>query len=412
MTTGFSSVDYNNTDRLLQTLAGIGLVSAGAGLTIGAWKNLRKRFLEATTPDLIQPSKLVRNRTSDKKLSLTSDYINPRDTEKEAQYLGNIYKGYIQKEAWSIIPRGWLLKKVTGINFDDKTLDQLGSKAGREELASELASLPGKTTESWIRGTKPITQAKIDADKAKGINYYTLDSVTNNPKATLYQKFTANLATSPKLQPLWFLPAAAALGLTGYGVGKWIANAGDKAMGKNKNYMRYSDDAQKIYDESAKYLRDVMNGKVSEEEAQKLLEEEEKKRKKLLKKSAALVAGDGTSSFFWNPWILAGIPAALWTAHQIRGFNAGINDAKEELADRTHMIRAWQAAAKKRQYDYNDLAADLLPEPIRDSRAKKIKRKEKKLLNSVMDDDNNNQLRYENYIFNEMRNDSDKLNNH
>lgn len=401
MPTGFSSVDYNNTNRLLQTLTGLGLVSAGAGLTLGAIKNFRKRFLEATTPDLIQPSKLVRNRTKDKKLSLTGEFINPRDTEKEAQYLGNKYKGYLSKKA----ARSWFTY-FTGV--DDRILNREGRKEMARETMDDLAEEGGH----WALGTKPITQSKIEADKAKGINYYTLDSVTNNPNAKWYEKLTANLATAPRLQPLWFLPAAAAIGLSGYGIGRWIANAGDKALGKNKNYMRYSDDAQKVYDESAKYLRDVMNGKVSEEEAQKLMEEEEKKRKKLTKKSAALIAGDGTSSFFLNPWILAGIPAALWTAHQVRGFNAGINDAKEELADRTHMIRAWQAASKERQYDYNDLSADLLPEPIRDSRGKKIKRKEKKLLDSVMDDDNNNQLRYENYIFNDLRNDSNALASH
>lgn len=400
MPTGFSSVDFNNTDRLLRTLAGLGLFSAGAGLTIGAIKNFKKRFLESTTPDLIQPSKLVRNRIRDKRLTLTGDYINPRDTEKEAQYLGNKYKRYLNKEA-----RSWFTY-FTGV--DDRILN----REGRKEMAREAMNDATEEAGHWALGTQAITQNKMDADAAKGIQYYTLDSVTNNPNASWYQKLTANLSTAPKLRPLWFLPAAAVVGLTSYGVGKWIANAGNDALGKNKNYMRYSEDAQKVYDESAKYLRDVMNGKVSEEEAQKLKDEEEKKRKKLTKKSSALIAGDGSSSFFMNPWILAGIPAALWAAHQVRGFNAGINDAKEELADRTHMIRAWQAASKERQYDYHDMAADLLPEPVRDSRAKKIKRKEKKLLDSVMDDDNNNQLRYENYIFRDLRNDSNKLASH
>ena len=307
MATGFSSVDYNNTARLVNTLAGLGLLSVGGGLLWHTIDNYKKRFLEATTPDLIQPSKLVRNRTNDKRLTLENDYINPRDTEKEAQYLGNKYKSYMQKEG-----RGWLLKWVTGINFDDKTLDQLGSKAGREELMSELANSGTSVAGRASLGTKNISQAKLNADAAKGITYHTLDSVNNNPKASLYQKLNANLAAYPRLQPLWFLPAAAAIGLTGWGLGKWMANTGDKALGKNKNYMRYSDDAQKVYDESAKYLRDVMNGKVTEEELARLEAEEEKKRKKL-KKSAAFVSGDGTSNFWINPWILAGIPLALLT---------------------------------------------------------------------------------------------------
>lgn len=373
MPTYYSTADYNNTGQLFKILAGLGLLSLGGGAAYGGIKAFQNRFMEATAPDWLRPSKLVKNRSKDKQISIDDDWFAGPSTAKTAQYLGNAFRGSFQKKA-----------DLSG------AIKAFFAPKGYE-----------RTWGDYFAGRDEITPAYERALNRKGVEIRTLESL-NPSNSTAFQRFQANLSTAPAMRAAWFLPAATAtalgLGYVGYKGVKYL----DSLLGRSKPKMDYSERAKQIYEESAKYLRDTAEGKIGRR--RKVAKEA------MYKQADPKVSGDGTSSFWSLGGLAVGIPAALFVARQMRNFGAGVNSAKEELADRTHMVRAWQAAAKERQYDYNNFDVELDNEPLTDARARKINKKQQQLLNdTAKDDDNNNQLRYENYVFNQIRNDRDNL---
>lgn len=379
----YSSADYKNTGQLFQILAGLGLLSLGGGAAYGGLKAYQNRFMEATAPDWLRPSKLVKNRSKDKRITIDSDLFSGGDASaKVASYLGDSFRGSFQKKA-----------TVGG---------SLMAAAGKALISASGTTTPPyeRTWGDYFAGRDEITPTKQRELHKQGIDIYDYDKL-NPSNSTTGQRFQAWLSTAPGMRSAWFLPAATATvlgcGYLGYKGIKYL----DKLLGKTKPKMDYSERARQIYEDSAKYLKDTVEGRIPEEKPVK--------KTAMFKQATPMVSGDGSSSF-WGPAALIGIPASLFVARQLRNFGAGINSAKEELADRTHMVRAWQAAAKERQYDYNNFDAELENEDALDPRAKKILRNQQKLFDdTAKDDDNNNQLRYENYVFNQIRNDRNGL---
>lgn len=378
----YSTADFNNVGQLLNILAGLGVVSLGGGAAYAGIKNYQNRFMEATAPDYLRPSKLVRNRSKDKRITINDAYLP--NSEKTAQCIGMAMRQGYRKEA----------------SFNKEAWSWVGAIKGG--LSGGGEKLPERTWGDYFAGRRWISDADQRNLERKGIEFRDTADIPANAPWT--QKIQANLATAPALRSAWFLPAAAAIALGGGYLGYHGVNYINKLLGKRtKPTMDYSERARKIYDESAQYLKDVVEGKDLDKGSRN------KKEASFTKKADPILSGDGSSSF-WGLGALIGIPAAMWVTRQMRAFGSGIDSAKEELADRTHMMRAWQAAAKERQYDYNNFDAFLATEPLRDAAAKRIQKKERDFIRDTnKDDDNNNQLRYENYVFNNIRKDRDAL---
>ena len=422
--THYTDRDFKTTESLFDMLKGIALLSVGGGLAYGSLKGLRNRFFEATAPEVVQPSALVRKRMKDNRIFVDPHYLSHTDDdtednsdlEKKSSYLVHTFCKYAAGaapdttadpaanqdvlERWLRAIGRWFYNVGSGISK--------GFKRQEEPVLS-------KAERNWyerVEGIRPLSAADISDMNARGIKLHTLDSARTQGGM---HRLKAELAARPGLRSMWFLPAATAIGIGGFSLGKTTSDLVEKALGKSKPQMTYQDDAKQIYEESAQYLKDVADGKDVDDP-----EEIKKKKKKLIKESASkstikpytppkqVVSGDGSSTF-WGWSSLLGIPLALLVARQLGNFREGVLDVKNELADRTHMIRAWQAAAKERQYDYNDLASELSPEPTDDDTARKILRKEKELQNKIQKDDNNNQLRYENYLFKGIRDDQESM---
>lgn len=390
----YSSTDFKNIGQLFKILAGLGVVSFGAGAAYSGLKNYQNRYMEATSPDFLRPSKLVRNRAKDKKITIDDTYLP--DTEKTAQLIGMNMKRAFTKSAVD-------LGAIIG-----------GAVSGGVSAATAPKSkpLPERSWMDYFAGRRYITDSERAILKAKGVTFKDLDGATPDNSSAL-PRLQATLATAPNLRAAWFLPAATATALgMGY-LGYQGVNYLNKMLGKReKPVMDYSEQAKQIYNESAKYLKDVAEGRDVDDPVEKRRRRRAIKTKKaeFTKESAPILSGDGTSSFWSLGGLAIGIPAALWTARQLRAFGSGVDSAREELADRTHMIRAWQAAAKERQYDYNNFNAELAEEPLNDATSKRIQKKEQDFIKETdKDDDNNNQLRFENYVFNKIRSDRDSL---
>ena len=418
--THYTNVDMQTTESLFDMLKGLALLSVGGGLAYGGLKGLRNRFFEATAPEVVQPSALVRKRMKDNRILVDPQYLpnneddaEESELEKKSSYIVHAFCKYaadptpepeVKQDVLERWLRGigrWFYNVGAGISHGFQRQDEpVLSKAERNWYEN-------------VEGIRPLSQYDIADMNSRGIQLKTLDSART--QGGLHQ-LKAELAARPGLRSMWFLPAATAIGLGGFALGRTTADLVEKALGKSKPQMTYEEDAKKIYEESAQYLKDVADGKDVDDPEEKY---KKKKKKDLVKESNVqeskgyvpikrVVSGDGSSTF-WGWSSLLGIPLALLVARQLGNFREGVLDVKNELADRTHMIRAWQAAAKERQYDYNDLASEISPEPMSDDTAKRILQKEKELQDRIKDDDNNNQLRYENYLFKGIRDDQDSM---
>ena len=415
--THYTDRDFKTTESLFDMLKGIALLSVGGGLAYGSLKGLQKRVFEATAPEIVQPSALVRKRMRDNRILVDPQYLptneetedESSELEKKSSYLVHTFCKYAADQAEDPSANQDVLERaLRGIG---RWFYNVGAGISHGFQRQEEPVL-SKAERNWyenVEGIRPLSQQDINDMYSRGIQIHTLDSARS--QGGLHH-IKAELAARPGLRSMWFLPAATAIGIGGFALGKTTADLVEKALGKSKPQMTYEDDAKKIYEESAQYLKDVADGKDVDDP-------EEKKKKKLVKESASkenggytpikqVVSGDGSSTF-WGWSSLLGIPLALLVARQLGNFREGVVDVKNELADRTHMIRAWQAAAKERQYDYNELASEISPEPLSDDTAKRILQKEKELQDKIKDDDNNNQIRYENYLFKGIRDDQESM---
>lgn len=380
-----SSVLYHENDKanvsaLLQILAGLGILSAGAGLGWGSLKAFRKRMQEAQMPSVIQPSKALHNSLDSNRINISSEYFPDQDLEdsgevKTAAALVQTYQEMIKRSSWE-----------DPLNFNGLT--EWGNSVGEW-----FSGLGGRL----VNGFRDWTTGAYDHKVVPNVDGY--KRLPTN--ATFQDKVEANLAQYPGLRALWFLPAATAVTGLGFMGGHKVADIIDGLIGKAQQRSFYNEKARKIYEESAKYLKDVAAGKVKIKEKKN---KDSKDEKEQVKESA--YTGDGTSGaagFFFTPSFVLGLLGAGWLAKQMKGMCLGSEEAEQELADRTHMLWAALAAQKERNYNYNGLQIDVEEEPHVTSRDKKLHQQSQKLRDSVGDDNNKYQLAYENQNIGKLR---------
>lgn len=391
--------DWNNTNSLINALAGLGILSLGAGLTWGSAKALLKRLKENRRPVVMQPSKGLHNAYEANRISIADDYFPPE--EKEACYRVNRYRSLIKEakwgpslsEVWKAISDWW-----KGPGIIDKGVEATANINGAARAARGAAETISNTVDKF---GKPKTYSEAGEAMEKGIGSYFTgaeDIPITEANAKDYIQFTKDdswwdrtkgmLAQRPKLAPLWFLPAAVgAVGLSftgGNSLVEWI----DDLLGKSKQRSEYKEDAKRIYEESAQFLKDVASGKVKPK----------MKKESAVRPSpgATVTAGDGTVNPLFNIMLLLGIPAAGLLAKQLRGAARGHEDAQEELADRTHMLWAALAAQKERDYDYNGLYVDVDKLDGAIAKDRRLNKKTTEMRNNMKPDNNQDQLRWEN----------------
>ena len=332
----------------------------------------------------MQPSKGLHNVYDSNRISIDNSYFPPE--LKEASYKVQQYSEPVKQAEWSINPFRW-----------DATQDALGwLLRGAGELNTVSSNLK-ETGKSIAKATEPIRDPKKLGDNiANGINYLITGAMPQelDPKyytrlkedAPLWDKVKGSLAQRPALRPLWFLPAAVGAAGIGWKGGNALVEWLDSLLGKSEQRKEYSEEARRIYNESAKLLKDVASGKIKPKM---------EKESSLTKTAVTGVAGFGDGNMYILQSIL-GLIAAGMVAKQLRGVSKGISDSQEELADRTHMLWAALAAQKERDYDYNGLYVDMDPTMIDMSKDKKLNKKTNDMRNNMKPDNDPAQLRWEN----------------
>lgn len=387
--------DYSNVASLLKALAGLGIFSVGAGLTTSSLSALKNRVMELPLSTIRQPSHFVQRNDKLKKVLLNQKYTLPTEpvipTEKTSAYRVNKYREAFSKQAgldWisSLNPANWL----------GSIEDQLVNKA--------VPAVVGGVGEFFTGANyQDIDKKDIGAIGSKQ-RYWQIPE-----KAKTKERVIGNLARVPGIRSMWFLPGAtAAVGL-GFVGGSRLGDAIDDMLGRSSMRSVYGDKAQKVYQKSVQYLQDVVSGKIKPEDAKKKKEdkEEEQTKEGSFVKSSETVntfTGSGGSNFILNPSFLVALMLAGLTANQIKGGIRGYSDAKKELADRTHLQHAFQAAQKERDGTYNNLHLELDPEPVVTPTDKSLSNTTRRLMKNTESKNLDPLLRYENYQLEAIRN--------
>ena len=384
MSNVYNVQDKANVASLLKILAGLGVLSAGAGMTVGGIKAFRKRMLEAAMPSVAQPSKALHNSLDSNRINISSDYFPDPEEIKTASALVQNYQEMVKEAGMVGDFFSRLFKPVT-----DAAEKVTNAIASAPQAAVDTANKFKDDLKDWFTGA-----TTHDVTIGSGYERY-------NPSAPFMDRVESRLAQYPGFNPLWFLPSAVAVAGLGYTGGKKVVDIIDKLLGKANQRSFYNEKARKIYNESAKYLQDVASGKI------KLKDDEEEpsqvKESAFTKQSEEVYAGNGQSSFWFNPNFILGLLGAGWVMKQLKGMARGSEEAQQELADRTHALWAAMAAQKERNYDYNGLQIDLEEEPTVTSKDKKLRNQATKLRNSVKDDNNYFQTSYENNEMSKIR---------
>lgn len=403
--TTFSNIDWQNTNSLLNILLGIGTLSLGAGITWGSAKAFLKRLKERRRPIAMQPSKGLHNAYNANRIAIDNSYFPPE--LKEASYKVKQYSQFVKQSSW--------VSKWLESVFDWGS-DQAAKGTGKVALSAAPVAIPmARTANSVERASKNIKDT-VDAvrdQKAMQAAGENLGAAADNslsvfftgggrhtfrgnevgnytqldPTDSTWDHIKGKLAQRPSLWPLWFFPGAVgALGV-GWKGGNALAEWVDSLLGKSEQRKDYSEEAKKIYEESAKLLKDVASGKIKPKM--------EKESAHTPAPGSTAVTGTGEGGF---PVLqgIAGILLAGILAKQLSGVSKGIADSKEELADRTHMLWAALAAQKERDYDYNGLYID--PDNMVGDLAKdrKLNKKTTQMRNNMKPDNNQAQLSWEN----------------
>lgn len=423
MSTGptYNNADGNRTNSLLNILLGLGTLSLGAGITVGSLKAFINRFREQRRPVFMQPSKGLHNAYEANRIAIDSSYFPPE--LKEASYKIKQYGQFVKRagirEMASREIRNEARKHVGLKPVEPSFSENLwnGYEAVAELLFAPWKNQANQLGASAVNAVNETAEAvqkqapEVGAGIGKGANnavsvFFTgsgshtfkPDEVENytqlGPEDSTWDHFKGYLSQKPSLWPLWFFPGAVgAVGL-GWKGGTALVDWIDSLLGKSKQEKEYSEQAKKIYEESAKLLKDVSSGKI---------------KPKMEKESSTHPApGSTAETGFGNvgfPIIqgIAGLLLAGALAKQMSGAFKGHEDAQEELADRQHMLWAALAAQKERDYDYNGLYID--PDNILSdvSKDRKLNKKTTQMRSVLGPDDDKGQLRWENAQMSKIR---------
>lgn len=386
-----NNTDYKNVGALLNTLVGLGLLAGGAGMTARGVQSLRNRVTELPIAITRRPSRFVQKQDRLRKILLDPKYTAPVTEEESLE----------QNKSASVNVNRYctlLEKKADSSFWEGLSMLWPGNWGG---MAERGASTAGRTLGEWLwDATAGTTTVDVhDPEIRKRYSEIPAD-------APLGDRIKAQLAAKPGLRSLWFLPGAtAAIGL-GYMGGDQLMSKLDDMLGSAKMRSEYKNKAEKIYQKSVKYLQDVAAGRVKREAPA----EEQVKESSFTKQADPkyVSSGNGVSGFVLHPNFLLALILAGLTAKQIKGGIRGFDAAKRELADRTHLQRAFQAARREREGDYNGLHLEMDPEPVLTPHDKSLSRKSNKL---VADTEKNldPMLRYENYQMERIRSKQNSL---
>ena len=385
MSVDYNQKDFDNVSSLLNTLAGVGILSLGAGLTWGSVKALLKRMRERGRPVVMEPSKGFHNAYDANRIVVDNNYFPPE--EKTAEYLVNEYRDLVKEADWSINPLEWDWVKaiINGYNKVDETVDKankLVTDAKNKDTYTDIGN--GIANDIYYRLTGAREQDTSDPNIKQLL-----------PSDSVLTGIKARLASRPALRSMWFLPGVVGAASAGWTGGNALVNWIDSLLGESKQRKDYSEQARKIYNESAKFLKDVSSGKIKPKMS----------KESSVKEAETALTGDGSTGF-WQLSTIPGLLLAGWLAKQLKGVHKGVDDAKAELADRTHMLWAALAAQKERDYDYNGLYIDTDDISGDTSLDRKLNKKTVSMRDAMLPDNNYAQLNYENAKMNKIRNKS------
>ena len=227
----------------------------------------------------------------------------------------------------------------------------------------------------------------IDLSKVVDKHSDLVDKIRYNPKTLksddLWTQYIGN--NLAKLGPQSILPLSVLLGgglVAAPMLAKAIVKRTASKLPKQEHYSEFVDTAKKIYDDAAEELQDAGYKK----EKDKLKEKEAKYKKKDGTITAARVA-DGSLLSSANIPTLAIAALLSYAAYKgMRGFDTGLERAKNDLSHQTQFLRGWRATSRLRDYDYNPMSASLAEEPgLKERLEKEQDSKVKALLEDLQD---------------------------
>lgn len=236
----------------------------------------------------------------------------------------------------------------------------------------------------FARPLQKIDFAKVVSNHKNLTDKIHYDPKTLASKDAWTQYIGNNLA---KLGPQSIIPLGVILGgglVAAPMLAKSLAKHTALNLPKQERSSDFVDAAKEIYDEAAEELQDAGYKK----EKDKLKSKEAKYKKKNEGSITTSRAGDVPLSLANAPTLAAAALLTYAAYKGMRGFDNGLERAKNDVSHQTQFLRGWRASNKLRDYNYNPLSASLAEEPGMKERLEKEQNKKiKELLEDLKDSD-------------------------
>ena len=333
---------------------------AALGLSVAGYsaKRLIEGLAASRLSDEIKPDSTLRKLLRDKTDTIDNKLLYAAAKEKEDEELEDVLADAVETKA--------ALYKAAGIPININ-LSLFGKTPKTKNLPqSTLEGIFANTQNSkFVDALKKVNVGKVlshkDPNLASDLHY---DPSTLKSDSIWTKYISAPLA---KLGPQSVLPLGAVLGgglVAAPMLAKALVGKVDDALPKQKREAKFVDTAQKIYEDAAKELQDAGYKKEKDEHKRNKeasLFKSRKPPKEIVKSTRA--GGNPLTSAANLPTLAAAALLAYATYKGVKGFDKGLDRAKNDLAHGTQFLRGWKATNKLRDYDYNPLTIELADEP-------------------------------------------------
>lgn len=335
-------------------LAALGISAAGYSA-----KRLIEGLAASRLSDEIKPDVTVQKLLRDKTDTIDNAFLYSKLKEKAKEE-------EIEDLVADAIETKTALYKAAGIpiNIDLSLFGKSSRRKGLDQSFFENV-FANKQNSKFVDALKKVDVGKVlthkDPTLSSGLHYDPSTLKTDS----LWTKYVS--APLAKMGPQSAIPLGIALGgglVAAPMLAKALVGKVDDALPKQKREAKFVDTAKKIYEDAAKELQNA--GYKKEKDDRKRDKEASffkgrKPPKDIVKSTRA--GGNPLTSAANLPTLAAAALLAYATYKGVKGFDKGMDKAKNDLSHGTQFLRGWKATNKLRDYDYNPLAIELADEP-------------------------------------------------
>lgn len=354
-------------------LAALGLSAAGYST-----KYLMEGLAAAKLNSDITPDVRLQKQLRDTDSPVENDflYYKLKDKSKDKNEVDELLDDVIDKKEAS-------LNKQALFDINWSVFGNTPNKKGLEQ----------NSLDNWLLNRQNADFArklqKIDFGAVSSKHKDLLDKIHYDP-STLESKdiWTKHIGNNlAKLGPQSVIPLGVVLGgglVAAPMLAKSLVKHTADKLPKQERSSDFVDTAKEIYDEAAEELQDAGYKK----DKDKLKKKEAKYKKKSTGEITTSRAGDVPISLANAPTLAAAALLTYAAYKGMRGFDNGLERAKNDVSHQTQFLRGWRASSKLRDYNYNPLSASLAEEPgMKERLEKEQNTKIKELLEDLKDSD-------------------------